>query len=632
MEFLKSVDTEWYKHRLTGVMLVVLMVFILLFARLFYLQVIKGKEFRRLSINNSIRLQTVDAPRGQLFDRNGEKLVENRPWFDLSIILHDAKPLERVIRKLSRYTGLSQSDLMATIKKEKCSPYHPILLKRDIGRNVLAAVEVNKLDLPGIQVDVKPQRDYLKEKNAAHLIGYLGEINTKELKSEKYEGCRRGDLIGKFGIERTLDRFLRGTHGGRQVEVNASGQIVRVLKTVEAKQGLDVYLTIDDVLQQKAEKLLKGKAGAALAMDPGTGQLLALVSSPSFDPRSFVGGISREEWNDLVSNPEHPMENKAIQGEYPPASTYKIVTAIAGLEEGIIDESKYFYCPGYYTYGGRTFRCWKHSGHGYVNVVKALEVSCDVFFYNVGRRLGVDRLAWYSKACGLGSPTKIALEGEGDGLIPTAAWKQQRTGVPWQGGETISVAIGQGYNLVTPLQMLTLISGVANGGNVYKPILFKEIKTTSGRLVQKGETKIIGNIPASSQTMELVRRGLWRVVNGARGTARGSRIYGIEMCGKTGTAQIIGRKKNDKKYKRKIKGRYRPHAWFVAYAPSDDPQIAVSVIVEHGEHGSSAAAPIAREMIKTYLIDEKVASDLTVNYEYEKKKKIQKKYGNIEMD
>jgi penicillin-binding protein 2 len=612
MEFLKSVDSEWYKQRLTGVMLLVLMVFVLLFARLFYLQIIKGKEFRRLSENNSIRLQIIDAPRGQIFDRNGKLLVDNRPSFDLSIILNDAKPLERVLQKLSIYTGIPETELKKTIQKEKCSPYQPILLKRDIGRNALAAVEVHKLDLPGITVDVKPQRHYLNKKSAAHFIGYLGEINPHELKSKRYQGCKRGDLIGKFGAERTLDRFLRGKNGGRQVEVNVSGQVVRVLKTVNAKQGQNVYLTMDSVLQQKAEELLKGKAGAAIAMEPETGHILALTSSPSFDPKSFVGGISRQKWDSLISNPQRPMENKAIQGEYPPASTYKIITAIAGLEEEVVDESKKFFCPGYFTYGGHTFRCWKKSGHGYVNIVKAIEVSCDVFFYNVGRRLGVDRLAWYAKACGLGSRTKISLEGEDDGLIPTAAWKKRRTGIPWQGGETISIAIGQGYNLVTPIQMLLLTSGVANGGVLYKPMIFKEIRSTSGKLIRKGKIKVIGRIPASVKTMELIKRGLWNVVNGTRGTARGSRIYGIEMCGKTGTAQIIGRKDGDKEYEKKIASQFRPHAWFVAYAPSDNPKIAVSVIVEHGEHGSSAAAPIAREMIKTYLSDQKTDVDKTV--------------------
>ncbi len=612
MEFLKSVDTEWYKQRLTGAMLLLVMAFIILFARLFYLQLIKGREFRRLSENNSIRLQIIDAPRGQLFDRNGKLLVDNRPSFDLSIILYDAKPIEEVIRKLSAYTGMPESELMSKIKKEKCSPYQPILLQRNIGRNALAAVEVHKLDLPGVMVEVKPKRYYPKKKRAAHLIGYLGEISPGELKSEKYPGCKRGDFIGKFGIERVLDRFLRGENGGRQVEVNVSGQVVRILNTVDAKQGQNVYLTIDSKLQKKTEKLLKGKTGAAVAMDPETGHILALASSPSFDPRSFVGGISNEKWYDLVSNPYRPMENKAIQGQYPPASTYKIVTAIAGLEEGVIDETTQFFCPGYFEYGGHTFRCWHASGHGHVNVVKAIEVSCDVFFYNVGRRLGVDKLAWYARACGLGSPTKITLEGEENGLIPTAAWKKQRTGIPWQGGETISIAIGQGYDLVTPLQMLRLTSGIANGGTLYRPLVFSEIKTADGKLVKKGETEIVGKIPASSKTLELVRRGMWEVVNGANGTARGSRLYGIDMCGKTGTAQIVGRKEDERGYKKKLAPHFTPHAWFIAYAPSDTPRIAVSVIVEHGEHGSSAAAPVAREMIQAYLSDEKAGSDVVV--------------------
>lgn len=615
MEFLKTIDADFYKQRLTGAMVLVVLAFAVLFARLFYLQIIKGKEFRRLSENNSIRLQIIEAPRGRIFDRNGELLVDNGPSFDLSIVLNDAKPLEPVIRKLSEFTEIPESELMSKIREEKCSPYKQILLKRNMGRNALAAIEVHKFDLPGIVVNVKPQRHYPKKRSAAHLIGYLGEISPDELEGKKYKGCSRGDLIGKFGIERHLDRYLRGSNGGRQVEVNVSGQVVRTLKTVDAEQGQDVFLTIDSALQQKAEELLQGKIGAAVAIDPETGHVLALASSPSFDPRSFVGGISREKWNELITHPEHPLGNKAIQGEYPPASTYKIITAMAGLEEGVIDESTTFFCPGYFVYAGNIFRCWKKGGHGTVNVVKGITESCDVFFYQVGKRLGVDRIAWYAKACGLGSLTGIKLDRESDGLIPTAAWKKNRTGVPWQGGETISIAIGQGYNLVTPLQMAILTAAVANGGTLYKPLTYIMIKAPSGALIRKGEIEITGKIPVSSKTLKLVRQGMFSVVNGPRGTARGSRIYGmdgIEMCGKTGTAQIVGRKKGDEDYDRKLAPQFLPHAWFVAYAPADAPRIALSVIVEHGEHGSSAAAPIARDMIKTYLSDERNTLEKTL--------------------
>ena len=295
------------------------------------------------------------------------------------------------------------------------------------------------------------------------------------------------------------------------------------------------------------------------------------------------------------------MENKAIQGEYPPGSTYKIITALAALEEGVIDASTEFFCPGYHRFGNRIYRCWKGGGHGNVDIIEAVAQSCDVYFYQVGQLLGVDRLAWYAKACGLGSPTGINLDKEAKGLIPTAAWKKRRTGVPWQRGETLSVAIGQGFNLATPLQMVGLTAAIANGGTRYKPIILEAIKTPDGRILHQNEPQVIGKIPISQPTLEVVKKGLWAVVNGDHGTARGSRLADIEISGKTGTSQVISRKKDDTRSEEDRPAHHRPHAWFVAYAPSDNPSIAVAVLVEHGEHGSSAAAPVARELIKTYL-------------------------------
>ena len=317
---------------------------------------------------------------------------------------------------------------MSKIESGKTVPsYKPILLKKDIGRDALAAIEVRKFDLPGVFVDVKPRRNYIEQNTAAHLIGYLSEINPDELSSGDYPGYSVGDYIGKFGVEKTFEPFLQGKRGGRQVEVNVVGQVVRVLKTVDAQPGKNIYLTIDLNVQKTAEALLKGKAGAVAVMDPQTGQILALASSPSFDPNAFVGGMSHDQWDALVSNPLRPLENKAIQGEYPPGSTFKIVTAIAGLEEGVIDKNTTFFCPGFYKYGNRVYRCWKHSGHGDVNVIEALAQSCDVFFYQVGQKLGIDRLSMYAVACGLGSPTHINLEHEAAGLIPTSKFSGYRT-------------------------------------------------------------------------------------------------------------------------------------------------------------------------------------------------------------
>ncbi len=601
-KYLKTADSDWYKQRLNIVIFYVALAFVIIGVRLFYLQIIVGHDLRRLSNNNCIRLQAIDPPRGLIFDRNEELMVDNRPSFDLSIILKDAKPIELTIESLSQYIKISPEDLMCKVKKGKgVSSYKPVLLKKDIGRDALAAVEAHKFDLPGIVVKVTPRRHYIYKQSAAHLLGYLSEISSDELKSGRYPECKGGDFIGKCGVEKTCERFLCGKPGGRQVEVNAKGQVVRVLKTVDAESGHNIYLTIDHVLQKRAEALLEGVAGAVLAMEPATGNILVLASSPSFDQNAFVGSMSHDEWNSLVNNPFRPMENKAIQAEYPPASTYKIVTAIAGLEEGIIDTDSEFYCPGHYKFGDRVFRCWKRGGHGSVNVVKALAESCDVFFYQVGQKLGVDRLSWYAKACGLGSPTGISLDHEAKGLIPTAAWKKSRTGIPWQAGETLSIAIGQGYTLATPLQMLVLVSALATDGIRYKPFILKKIETAEGEIVYQSEPKVVGRLPAGKQTLGLVKKGLWEAVNTRSGTAWIIHTDDIDISGKTGTAQVVGRKQHDTSDEADVQDHLKPHAWFVAYAPSDAPEIAVAVLVEHGEHGSSTAAPIADSIIKCFL-------------------------------
>ena len=605
-KYLKTSDTDWYKQRLIKVMICVAGAFFILLLRLFYLQVIQGQELRRLSENNCIRLQSTDPSRGMIFDRNGTLLVDNRPAFDLSIILKDAKPVDRTIEKLAKLIDVPVSELMKKLKHDKgVSSYKPILLKQDIGRDALAAVEVQKFDLPGIVVNVKARRHYINRQSAAHLIGYLSEINSDELKSGKYPECKGGDFIGKFGVEKVFEPFLKGKRGGRQVEVNVMGQVVKVLKTVDAQPGQNIYLTIDHILQEKAEALLEGVAGAVVAMDPETGNILVMASSPSFDQNAFVDGMSHKQWKSLISNPLRPMANKAVQGEYPPASTFKIITAIAGLEEGVIDENTFMHCPGYYKYGNRIYRCWRRGGHGSVNILKALSQSCDVFFYQVGQKLGVDKLAFYAKACGLGSATGINLDNEAGGLIPTAAWKKRRTGIAWQGGETLSVAIGQGYDLATPLQMLVLTSALANGGTRYKPLILKSVKTVDGDIVIQNKRQVIGKLPVSKKTLAIVKKGLWEVVCNPKGTGRIAYIKGIDISGKTGTAQVIGRKNNPDLSEKDLPDHFKAHAWFVAYAPSVDPQIAVAVFIEHGGHGSSAAAPIAREIIRTYLEKDK---------------------------
>ncbi len=608
-KYLKTADTDWYKQRIIGVILVVSICLAILLVRLFFLQVIKGAEYRRLSENNSIRLQRIEPFRGLVFDRNGKRLVDNRPSYDVSIITKNAKPVDDTLQKLAEYLGIPAQDLLEKLVNRKNGhSYKPISLVQDINRDSLAMVEVHRYDLPGIEVNAKPLRHYVKNQSGAHLLGYLGEISPKELSSGRFPDLIRGDLIGKFGIEKVFDDYLRGKLGGRQVEVNANGQVVRVIKTVPAYPGYNIFLTIDSDLQQKTEELLDGITGAAVAIEPSTGQILALVSSPTFDQNVFVNGLSRDQWQAFISDPTRPLNNRAVQGEYPPASTYKILTAIAGLEEGVINEKTVFCCNGQYRFGRRYYRCWKRGGHGCVDVVDAIAQSCDVYFYQVGLALGVDRLAHYAKALGLGTATGIDLGHEGRGLIPTAAWKKKRTGVAWQEGETLSVAIGQGFNLVTPLQMAVMTAAVAMGGTRYQPQILKRIETVEGRQVEVSEPILAGKFSISSKTLALVKRGLWNVVNGERGTARGARFLDVPISGKTGTAQVVSRKEGSEDDPDLVPDHLKAHAWFIGIAPTDTPEIAVAVIVEHGEHGSGAAAPVAREMIKTYLYKDQLLS------------------------
>jgi len=600
--FFPKVDSEWYRRRLFKAMIIILPVFCLIAARLFYLQILAGEQLQVISKDNCLRKLRVQPLRGQILDRNGEVLVDNRPAFDLHIIPEDARPIEKTAERLAPYISMTPDEIKALVDKGK-GPYgyRTILLKRDIGRDLMAKLLSHRYDLPGIVIQISPCRDYIHGSLAAHLIGYLGEITSSEVDSKKYPKKRSGDMVGRYGVEKTCENELSGIAGVQIVQVNATGQVMKVLGSEPAQPGNNVSLTIDLDLQRTTEFLLQGKTGAVVAIDPSNGEVLALASSPTYDQNVFVGGISTANWNKLRDDPERPLHNKAIQGEYPPASTYKIITAMAALEEGVINENTTTFCPGHYRFGNRDFRCWKRPGHGTKNVIESLAESCDVFFYHVGKQVGVDRIAWYAKACGLGAETGIDLPNEAMGLIPTATWKKKRFGTPWQAGETLPVAIGQGYDLATPLQMAILLAGIGNGGTIYRPQILKAVHSVEGARVLTPDPEIKSRIPASEKTMALIQAGLHQVVNQRKGTAYSYvRSPDVEILGKTGTAEVISRKA-DRDVSKEARLKYLPHAWFVGYAPADAPKIAVAVMIEHGEHGSSGAGPVAKEIIVAYL-------------------------------
>jgi len=593
-------EPEEFKARYKYLVFAAVVVFLIIFVRLWYLQVIKEHEFRLLSENNRIRLRKISAVRGMIMDRKGRILADNRPSFNVMVMPEDVDDLQGLTKRLSRFLHLSASKIEGKIRDRNRPPFQPIKIKGDISWREMSLLKTNRLDLPGVQISIEPIRTYPHGKVAAHILGYVGEIDKEELKSKK--GYKMGDCVGKCGVEWAWEGHLRGIDGGRQVEVDAVGKEVRVLREVPPIPGHNLYLTIDLDLQRYAEKLLSERAGAIIAMDPTTGEILAFCSSPSFQPSLFAKGISVKEWEELVSSPLHPLQNRGIQGLYPPGSVFKIVTAAAGLEEGVITPRTILYCSGIYHVGRRGYQCWRRGGHGAVDLHRGLVESCDIFFYQVGERLGVEKLSRYAEGFGLGRPTGIDLKGEKSGLIPTAEWKKDRLGEPWYAGETVSMAIGQGYLLVTPLQLLNLISSIANGGRVLKPQIAKRVEDVDGNVLEEYRPKQIGRLPISQRTLNEIKEALVDVVRDKRGTGRAARLAGVEIAGKTGTAQVIRLRGTGRRLKpEEVPYEWRDHAWFVAYAPASDPEIAVVVLIEHGGHGGAAAAPIAGKMIKKYL-------------------------------
>ena len=593
------------KKRSLFAIFLVFFFFAVIVARLWFLQISSGEEYKNLADNNRVRIRSVRAPRGHILDKFGREIVTNRPSFNVVMIREDSYDIDDVLKRLSKILNEDIYNLWEHIREAEGTPRHlPIVLKEDIDWKTLAYLENHKYKFPGVRIEVQPVRTFHYGDLAANTIGYIGSITRKQLEDDKegmYEG---GDLIGKRGLERLRDKDLRGEKGKSSTEVNARGFEQRELKSLDPLPGNDLQLTIDAELQQVAEQFMEigEKAGAVVALEVNTGRVLAAASAPTIHLEDFIGGISQSNWDALLNNAKHPLLNKSVQAAYPPGSVYKIVTALAGLSEGVINENTKIYCPGHYYFGKRIYRCWKHSGHGEVDLRKAITQSCDVYFYQVGERVGVDNLAKYARKLGLGQKTGVEIEHEKSGLIPTKEWKRNRYKEKWHKGETLSIAIGQGFNLLTPLQVCLMTAVAANGGKVYKPQIIESVTTPEGEVIERFEPQLLGELSDREQSfLRIIREGLVGVVQGKRGTARNVRIKGLTIGGKTGTAQVVriaqykGLKEKDIPYK------FRDHAWFTCYAPADNPQIAVTVLVEHGLHGGSGAGPIARVILKKYF-------------------------------
>lgn len=574
-----------------------------LVTRLGYLQLAQGQRYRILAEDNRINTRILPPLRGQIVDRFGVPLADNARNFRVTITPELAKPLKKTLAFLQSKLGLRDAEVDAVLREAKKLPSFAALDVRDyLTWDQVATVEVNLPDLPGVAIEEGFARLYPFSESTAHLVGYVGVPNKDEVKGSpllKFPGFR----IGKSGMEKALEGDLRGMSGDQQVEVNVLGRIVRELSRKDPANGERLTLSIDAELQQQLQQRLSlERSAAGVIMDVHTGEVYALSSSPSFDPNQFSRQLTTGLWQELLNDETNPLSNKSVAGQYPPGSTFKMVTALAALEAGIIDEHTTVSCPGHYNLGNIRFHCWKKEGHGTMNVVSALAQSCDTYFYEVGRRLGIERLAAMARRLGLGERLGIELAEEKPGLVPDPKWKRkERPKDPkWHPGETINASIGQGYLLTTPLQLATMTARLVNGGKSVKPWL---VRLSDDRVVHDGKYDDLGFDP---KNIDLVMRGMWDVVNSTAGTAHASRldVNGALMGGKTGTSQVAritaamraAGVKNET-----LPWKLRHHALFVAYAPTDKPQYAMAVVVEHGVGGSKAAAPVAKDLLTLTL-------------------------------
>lgn len=578
--------------------------------RLWYLQIVRGDDFLIASERNRLREVPRPAPRGLIYDRDGSLMLTNRPFFDLVLVPQYLSEREKTISILADLFHMAPEAIEKRLENAVSLPkFAPVEIKKNLSLHEVALVESVKFFLPGVDVETKPRRAY-ERNESAHLLGYLDEITGREL--DAYKGrfpageYESQSSIGKMGVEKKFESYLRGRKGIDYLQVDAHGrlQTKRNLdfgdtSAREAKRGNDLFLTLDKDVQDAALEAFKNKNGALVALDPNTGEVLAYVSNPNFSLSMFQDGLTSEDWQALQSNPFKPLLDKVTGGAYPPASTYKVMTAIAALQEDIVVPSRVYNCNGTFSLGSGKWRCWKRTGHGPVNLYQAIAMSCDVWFYQVGNLVGVDKVAKWAKLFGFGEKTGLDLNMELPGIVPSTAWKLRTRGAPWLQGDTINISIGQGYNLTTPIQLANAYAAIANGGTLYRPYVLKKIVNAAGKVVESGAPKVIRKIEIKESVLAVIHQALKDVVQSPIGTAQKIRLENVTIAGKTGTAQNAALKRT--KDTENVQLLQKDHAWFAAYSPSEDPKIVVVVLSEYdGGGGSSQAAPIAREVIQAF--------------------------------
>lgn len=575
--------------------LIKFLLLMVIIARLYYLQVYQADRYKTLADENRISTRLLVLPRGIIFDRNGVTIASNQQNFQALIVAEQAPNVQETLDAFKKIMPLSEAE-EERIKKDlkRNRSFVPIKIRDNLSWEEVSRIQLNAPDLPGIVIDEGLTRYYPFGAGMAHILGYVSSVSDKDVKDDPLLEVP-GFKIGKSGIEKYLEKALRGESGNLKLEVNAYGRIMKEIERVDGIPGKDVQLTIDSRLQQKAFELFGEESGAAVLLDVHTGEILAFVSAPSFDPNMMTQGLSTEDWNALLHNERNPLTDKAISGQYSPGSTFKMIVALAALEAGVIKPETRTYCAGKMFLGNHAFHCWKKEGHGHLNVVEALQHSCDIFFYETAQKLGIEKIADMARRFGLGSKINIGLENEKAGLIPDKEWKLRRFGEPWQQGESLISGIGQGYILTTPLQLATMTARLVNGGYEIKPTFLK---------VSDGEKSKIKKIDVSPANLELIKEGMYAVVNKPGGTAWRSQFdyHGQRMGGKTGTTQVrritMKERREGIKKESELPWRLRNHALFVGYAPHDNPKYAVAVLVEHGGGGSSVAAPLAGKILR----------------------------------
>jgi penicillin-binding protein 2 len=589
-------NKQLIQQRLNLIYLPVVLVFLVLAARLWQLQIIRGAEYAQKAERNTIRTIQVVAPRGTISDRYNNPLVDNRPSFNILLYRESMKDLDDTTQFITEKLGVRQEELAARLRRDKGSGlYHPVVIKEDAGISDISVVEAHRRDHAEIQLGPEPRRLYRLGKVAALVLGYVGEVSEDELASGSFTSARVGSLVGKSGVERVYNQYLVGKDGVRQVLVDSVGREVGTLDEIDSVIGGELVLTLDLNLQIVAEGLLEDKVGAIVAMDPRNGEILAMASSPSFDPNSFSTRISGQDWNQLINDPNRPFLNRAVQTSYSPGSIFKLIMADAGLEEGLVTDSTHVFCSGAAVFYNRVFHCAEKRGHGTVNLETAITRSCNIFFYDLGRRMGISKIAQHAHALGLGERTGIDLPGERSGVMPSPEWKEKEKRAKWFAGETISVSIGQGAVSTTPLQILRAVSAIATGGKLTTP----HVLLRAEGLPDDTMRWPVHQISLGEENARKIREGMWGSVNNW-GTGHNAAIPGLDICGKTGTVQLLSSEKK-KTGVQSNPSIFEDHSWFAGFATRDNPEISVVVFLEHGGRGGIAAAPLAREIFRTYF-------------------------------